>query len=174
MTSDGGRGLIVRGWRDYFELATAESVVGLVSSVYRGRRNVMTATLFAESSHVPPLVRVSVASDSLSCDLIAKSGFFGLSILAQGQEALALRCGQTSGRDRPKDDDPGLRWTLTPSGVPIVTSCRAVSACRVVEAHPLGEHTLFVGDILESYRETRLDCRPTLRLTDVASMSGLA
>jgi flavin reductase (DIM6/NTAB) family NADH-FMN oxidoreductase RutF len=159
-------------WRDYVRLSFVDGVVGLLSSSHDGVQNAMTVSLLAESSHVPPLVRVSVSQDCLSHELVAASGRFGLSILAEGQEELALRCGVTSGRDSQKLRTRGLRWQLHPSGVPMITSCRAVSICRVVERREVGDHTVFVGDVVDGFRETLFDPQPSLLVSGFARWLG--
>jgi len=134
----------------------------LVTSVHDGRCNVMTASFFAESSHVPVLVRVAIAPTTLTHEFISGSRFFGLSLLADNQGELALACGTISGRDGSKFDRLELRHRLSPNGIPLLPGCLTTSECRVVEQHVLADHTLFVGKILLSFRQTALGLRQPL------------
>ena len=114
----------------------------------------MTASFFAESSHVPALLRVAIAPSSLTHDYLSETGWFGLSVLTAGQEEWALRCGTASGRDTDKFRELGLRCSGG-HDVPLLPDCLTTSLCEVVETIPMADHTLFVGRIVESYRQSR-------------------
>jgi flavin reductase (DIM6/NTAB) family NADH-FMN oxidoreductase RutF len=147
--------------------AMIESAVALVTSSHCERKNVMTVSFFAESSHVPALLRVSISLSSLTHELITESGWFGLSLLARGQEELALACGTISGRQQDKFARLGLRYRLTGSGVPLLPGCLTTSECRVVDRLELSDHTLFIGSIISSYRQSALSYREALLVSDL-------
>jgi len=151
----------------YLERAVIDNAVALVTSSDGGRQTVMTATFFAESSHVPPLLRVSISPSSLSHELIVRSGWFGLSMLASGQEDLALGCGAISGRKADKFALLQLPRYLTDRGVPLLPGCLTTSECQVVEQIGLNDHTLFIGRIESSYRQSRLSYRPLLLVSNL-------
>jgi len=115
----------------YLSETVADGGVGLVTSAAHGRGNVMTASFFAESSHVPVLLRVAIAPASLTYELVSASGWFGLSVLCQGQESVALDCGSVSGRAVPKLDRFGSAVRFSPNGVPLLESALTTSECRV-------------------------------------------
>jgi flavin reductase (DIM6/NTAB) family NADH-FMN oxidoreductase RutF len=156
----------------YLAGAIVDNAVALVTSFDRGRSNVMTATFFAESSHVPVLLRVAICPASLSYQLIRDSGWFGLSILADNRASLALACGTTSGWDGSKFDRLRLRHRPGPNGVPLLPGCLTTSACRVVERVELSDHTLFVGEIVLSYRQSALSNRRALLVSDLVDYLG--
>ena len=85
------------GSSPYLVGAYVDNAVALVTSAHRGRTNVMTATWFAESSHIPVLLRVSIATGTLTHEFISETGWFALSLLARGQEDWAWGCGTSSG-----------------------------------------------------------------------------
>jgi flavin reductase (DIM6/NTAB) family NADH-FMN oxidoreductase RutF len=151
----------------YLDGAVLDNAVALLTSAHHGRRNVMTLSFFAESSHVPPLVRVSVATAAWTHELVATSGWFGLSLLARGQENLALGCGTASGRDGCKFERLRLRTEPGPGGVPLLRHCLTTSACRVVERVELPGYTLFVGEVVTSFRQTVIAYRQTLLVSDL-------
>jgi flavin reductase (DIM6/NTAB) family NADH-FMN oxidoreductase RutF len=153
--------------RRYLDSAVIDSGVALVTSACGDRRNVMTASFFAESSHLPVLLRVAVAPTSFTHELIDASGWFGLSVLAKGQQRLALACGGVSGRDQPKLEQLRLPIRLTEHRLPLLTGCLTTSACRVVARYELPDHTLFLGKITSSFRQTRMADRPPLLVSDV-------
>jgi flavin reductase (DIM6/NTAB) family NADH-FMN oxidoreductase RutF len=151
----------------YLENALVDNAVALVTSAHGERRNVMTVTFFAESSHVPPLLRIGVAPRCLTHELITASGWFGLSLLAKGQEELALRAGTMTGWDGGKFERLHLAWTPGEHGVPLLPSCLTTSECRVVETLSLDDHTLFVGEIVSSYRQSANSFQDSLLISDL-------
>jgi flavin reductase (DIM6/NTAB) family NADH-FMN oxidoreductase RutF len=155
------------GFGRYLDQALVDNAVALVTSAHGGRRNVMTVTFFAESSHVPPLARIAVAPGCLTHELIRSSGWFGLSVLARGQEELALRAGSMTGWDGAKFERLHLAHRESEDGVPLLPDCLTTSACRVVETVELGDHTLFVGEIVESYRQSAHSYRDALLISDL-------
>lgn len=152
----------------YLTGAILDNPVALVTSAQGGRRTVMTASLFAESSHLPVLLRVAIRPETLTHELVAASGWFGLSVLAGNQAELAIGCGVASGRDGSKFERWRLRIREGAGGVPLLPDLLTTSACRVVERIELGEHTLFVGEIVESYRSPRQAHLGPLLVTDLA------
>jgi flavin reductase (DIM6/NTAB) family NADH-FMN oxidoreductase RutF len=156
----------------YLASAILDNPVALVTSAHGGRRNVMTASLFAESSHLPVLLRVAIRPTTLTHELVAASGWFGLSILASHQGELARACGASSGRDGSKFERLRLKTFAGPRDVPLLPGLLTTSACRVVERIELGEHTLFVGEIVESYRQSRLAHLPPLLVSDLVAYLG--
>ena len=151
----------------YLLQAVIDNGVALVTSAFNGRCNVMTASFFAESSHIPVLVRVAIAPSCLTHDLIVRRGWFGLSLLSEGQEELALSCGSISGRELPKFQSLGLRYHLSAHGVPLLPDCLTTSECRVIETTALADHTLFTGEIVTSFRQSTISYRKTLLVSDL-------
>jgi flavin reductase (DIM6/NTAB) family NADH-FMN oxidoreductase RutF len=149
----------------YLTEAAADSAVGLVTSAAQGRLNVMTASFFAESSHLPVLLRVAVAPASLTHELISASGWFGLSVLCQGQETLALDCGSVSGRDVPKLEKLRVSYQVTENGVPLLNDTLTTSECKVVSVLPLPDHALFIGEVTRSFTQSRLSYRDPLLIS---------
>ena len=157
----------------YLEHALIDNGVALVTSGHGGRLNVMTVSFFAESSHLPVLLRVAIAPTCWTHELIIESGWFGLSVLSRGQERLAVECGTISGRDEDKFRRLELAYRLTEHGVPLLADCLTTSECRVVDRFDLGDHTVFVAEITASFRQTvRWDREPLLLSELVKSWDG--
>jgi flavin reductase (DIM6/NTAB) family NADH-FMN oxidoreductase RutF len=136
----------------YLDGAIVDNGVALVTSAHRGQKNAMTATFFAESSHLPPLLRVSIARNSFTWGLVGEAGRFGLSVLAQGQEELAIRCGTGSGKGTERLATISHR--MGAHGVPLLMDALTTSECLVVDALELPDFTVFVAEVVASYRET--------------------
>ena len=151
----------------YLAQAVVDGGVALVTSAGHGRINAMTVSFFAESSHLPVLLRVALAPQSLTHELVSDSGWFGLSVLRHGQEELALQCGTASGREFRKFERWKIRHHLSPHGVPLLRDALTTSECRVVTKVPLRDHTLFIGEVVASFTQTRQSFRDPLLVSEL-------
>ncbi len=100
----------------------------------------MTANAFLSVSLDPPLVLVSVDRRARMHGLLREAGRYGVSVLAEDQRALA---DHFAGRVQ-----EGLEISFEErAGVPLLEGALAHVVARVVEAHPAGDHTLFLGEV---------------------------
>jgi flavin reductase (DIM6/NTAB) family NADH-FMN oxidoreductase RutF len=100
----------------------------------------ITANAFLSVSLDPPLVLVSVNKQGRMHQHLLDSGYYGVSILSEQQETLSRHF---SGR--PVDGlEPTFTWVQS---VPLLTNAVAYIVAHVVEAHPAGDHTLFLGHV---------------------------
>lgn len=157
----------MRASSPYLDAALTDGGVALVTTHWRGRTNAMTASFFAESSHVPMLIRVAIATTALTHDWVVETGRFGLSVLAQGQERAALVCGLESGRDTAKLERLRMRWRLGAHGAVILPDAFSSSECRVVERDELPDHTLFVAELKSSFRQSLQSFREPLLVSEL-------
>ena len=117
----------------------------------KGKANIITLGMFMGISHDPPLIVIGVSPKRYSHDLIAKSGEFVVNVPSINLEREMHYCGITSGRDVDKFAETGL--TATPAKKvkpPLIKECYSHLECKVVESHVYGDHTLFVGEVLEA------------------------
>lgn len=153
----------------YLRSATVDNAISLVTSCSGDQRNVMTVSFFAESSHLPVLLRIAISPDTLTHEYISASGWFGVSVLAVGQHEWALRCGSVSGRVTSKLTELGLRQRPGREGIPLLPDCLTTSLCRVAEVVELPDHTLFIGEVVESFRQSRIAYREPLLVSDLVN-----
>lgn len=112
----------------------------------------MTANAFVSVSLDPPLVLVSLDNRCNMHRMLPSTGRFGISVLAEDQEHLS-----THFAGRPIE---GLEVAfVTREGVPVVDQALAYVVAHVVETHPAGDHTLYIGHV--DYFESR-EGRPLL------------
>jgi flavin reductase (DIM6/NTAB) family NADH-FMN oxidoreductase RutF len=103
----------------------------------------LTVTSFCSVSLEPPLVLVSVEVGSQTNAGFRDSGVFGVSILAEGQDAVSRLFAR-----------PGsakfLEWPMQigTRGVWLVPDALAHIECEVRAAHPAGDHVLYVGEVV--------------------------
>ena len=110
--------------------------------------NGMTASWFTRVSEHPILVMVSIWKENYSLGLIKESGVFAINIMAAGQAETARHFGRQSGRDVNKFER--IDYEVKDTGSPILKDCLAFLDCKVVSSLETGDHTIFVGEVLDS------------------------
>jgi flavin reductase len=119
----------------------------------------MTANAVASISVDPPLMMASIGRRAETHTAIVGSHAFALSVLADDQQALAECFALPTTADKLKGFC-GASWHEAESGSPIIDGAIAFFDCRLVERHPAGDHTIFIGEIAAAgYRE---DASPLL------------
>jgi flavin reductase (DIM6/NTAB) family NADH-FMN oxidoreductase RutF len=121
------------------------SGVTVVTTEHEGVLFGMTVASFASLSLHPPLVLVCVAKAAKSHEAIRETGKFGVSILAFSQAEL-------SGRFASKTEDKfaGVSYHRGENGVPLLDGAICTLECRVHEQFVSGDHSIFVGEVLEA------------------------
>ena len=125
----------------------------------------MTVSFFSEVAHHPTALWVSIAKTSHTHSLLEQTDQFSLIVLNQNQKQIALDCGLASGRDRNKC--AGLDLYENKSGFLFLANALASTSCRVSQRMDIGDHTLFVGQILESDLESRTSHLRQLLISDL-------
>jgi flavin reductase len=111
-----------------------------------GERLGLTVASLVSLSLDPPLVGVAVRREAALHELLRRAGEFGVSVLAAGQENLA----QHFARGVP----PIALWqgiaVREGDGPPLLEGALAWLRCAVTDEHAAGDHTLFVGQVVEA------------------------
>ncbi len=116
------------------------SGVTVVTTRHQDRIHAMTANSFVSVSLDPPLVLVSVDNRAGMHTLLPLTGRYGVSVLGEHQEAVSSHF---AGRPR-----EGLKVRfLAHDGVPLVEGAVAHFVVQVTDAHPAGDHTLYIGRV---------------------------
>ncbi len=116
-----------------------------------GKPNVLAvAEIFNLSIGDPVWVGISVRDATYSHGLIKERGEFTVNLPTASMLKKVQACGSCSGRDGiDKFKEFGL--TTLPSkyvAPPIIAECPMNLECKVVDFHPVGDHDLFVGEVL--------------------------
>jgi len=117
-----------------------------------------TVNWVTQASFTPPLVAVGVKTDSHAHPLIKRTQAFALNVLGKGQQALAytffkpaeLKDGTISGEP----------FRAGATGAPILTNAPAFVECRLVSTVEIGDHSVFVGEVVEAGVTTPPSGRP--------------
>lgn len=108
--------------------------------------NGMIASWVSQVSYDPPQFIVAIHPNRYTHDLLMKSGHFALHILAREQKDLLARF---------KGPDAGAKfgsiaWKDGVTGCPILADCIGCMECRITQSLAPGNHTLFVGDVVNA------------------------
>lgn len=109
-----------------------------------GETRGMTANGFMSVSLEPPLVVVSVARAARLHDVVARAGGYGVALLSADLEGEARRFAGMRVDEGESPCDIEDRH-----GVPVLCGGLAWMACALTAAHAEGDHTLFVGRVLD-------------------------
>jgi flavin reductase (DIM6/NTAB) family NADH-FMN oxidoreductase RutF len=122
--------------------------VYVVTTRFEDLANGMTAAWVSQVSLNPLLIMTSIAPSRYSHRLIRDSGIFAINVLDSSQVELAKRFGYKSGRK--VDKLAGLEWISAATGAPVLPQAYAYFDLKLVDTCNAGDHTLFVGEVVEA------------------------
>lgn len=113
-----------------------------------GRPNVATAAWGGIVCSKPPCISVSWRAARASYENITRRRAFTVSLPSEEHAVAADYFGIVSGKRRDKFADSGLTAVRSDLvDAPYVAEFPLVLECELLEAHDLGAHTLFVGEV---------------------------
>ncbi len=121
--------------------------------------NGMTAAWITQVSFKPAMIAVSIAPQRYTHGLIKESGYFCINALLVESKDVAKHFGFKSGRKT--DKFKGMHYTNALKGSPVLESAYAYVECEVVHAYEAGDHTLFIGSVIDS-AELKEDANPLI------------
>jgi flavin reductase (DIM6/NTAB) family NADH-FMN oxidoreductase RutF len=101
-----------------------------------------------QASFAPPLVVLGAKADAPSTAMIANSGKFLINVLETGQVPLAS--GFFKHVEPEGNKLGGAEFTPSPNGLPVLKDALAWWECELRETVALGDHTIFVGEVIEA------------------------
>ena len=123
--------------------------VTVISAEIDGAIRGMTANAFMSGSLRPPLCVISVAKPARMHETLLKARHFGVSMLAEDQQAV---CQHFAGGISEQEPD---HYFERLADVPVLAGSSAAIAAEIAARHDCGDHTLFIGHILEMRDEGR-------------------
>ena len=126
--------------------------ITVITTEVDGQVHGMTANGFMSVSLEPPLVLISVGNKARLNSLLPQSRSYGVSILSENHEHFSRHFA-----GRPAE---GLVIPFVKKkGIPVLEGAAVCLVARVVDIHPVGDHTLYIGQV--EYLETN-EARPLL------------
>jgi flavin reductase (DIM6/NTAB) family NADH-FMN oxidoreductase RutF len=139
---------------------TAESKDGRVAAA--------TVNWVTQASFQPPLVAVAVKADSSAHDIVKSAGAFALNVLGKGQNGMAFTFFKSLDRDG--NTIGGEAFSPGKTGSPLLAKAAGFVECSVVGTLEKGDHSLFLGEVVEAGASVSPEGRPddkTLVLKDL-------
>ena len=126
-----------------------EQVVIVLAKEKSGRVNPITISWTMITSHVPPMMAISIGKNRFSLEVIREAGEFVIAYPSESQEKGVLLFGTKSGRDIDKLYLSGIS-TVPAKQIDCLLLDDAVAnfECRLIGEYPSGDHVIFVGEIL--------------------------
>ncbi|MDR3220886.1 MAG: flavin reductase family protein [Candidatus Accumulibacter sp.] len=129
--------------------------VTLVSTAFRGRRNVMAASWVMPLDFDPPKVLAVIDGRSYTRELIDASGEFALNVPFRRIADKVVAAGSVSGRDG--DKFVHARLSAFPAeriGAPLIHDCAAWLECKVIpEPRNQQRYDLFIAEVVAAWAD---------------------
>jgi flavin reductase (DIM6/NTAB) family NADH-FMN oxidoreductase RutF len=114
--------------------------VTVLTTINEDEPHGMTANGFMSVSLAPKLVVISIGHKARFLEKVQRSGVFAVNILAADQQHYSkIFAGQQEGQ---------IEFNEL-AGLPVLDGALAQVACKVIAEHLEGDHTLFIGEVLE-------------------------
>ena len=120
----------------------------LTAEAKDGRVAAATVNWVTQASFAPPLVAVGVKADSGAHSIIKESGHFALNVLGKDQQGQAFTFFKSL--DREGNTIGGEAFTTGTTGAPVLASTPAFVECKLVDTVEKGDHSIFVGEVVEA------------------------
>ena len=122
------------------------SGVTVVTAAYNGEQHGMTVSSFTSVSLEPPLVIISLHTESRTHRLVHAAGAFAVSILSADQRDISDRFAGRATED--EDRFRGLETETLVTGAPVLAGALARLDCRVVQVISAGMNTIFLAEVV--------------------------
>ncbi len=120
--------------------------VAIICSNYLNQMHGMTVNSFTSVSLSPPLITITMANNTRTCQMVLKSGVFTVSILKDTQ---TIQADKFSGKSQEAVSRfSGVETIELPSGTIAIQGSLAVLDCKVREMIPFENSTLFLAEVM--------------------------
>jgi flavin reductase (DIM6/NTAB) family NADH-FMN oxidoreductase RutF len=138
--------------RQAFLDAMSRAVTGVTvvtSDGQYGRRG-QTVSAMCSVSADPPSLLVCLNRKSLLVPAIEGNRVFSVNVLRADQKRISDSfAGRPAAHDEAYDFER-VRWETAVTGSPMLSSAVAKFDCQLLEAHTIGTHTIFIGEVVAS------------------------
>lgn len=114
--------------------------VAVVTADHDGEPFGMTANSVTSLSLDPTLLIVCFIHGSKTAIAVKESGYFGVNILDETQEAISSRFAVSA------NDWDGVRWEIGPHGAPLLKQTLGRIVCRLDRVVDGGDHAIVIGE----------------------------
>lgn len=114
------------------------------------RRNGMTINFVSQVSMNPKLVGIGVQAEAVTHELITEGGVFALNTISREDRAIVRKFTKPVEVDAEASTLNGFPFHDGLTGAPILDQAVAYMDCEVRQAVDLGDHTLFIGEVVDA------------------------
>jgi flavin reductase (DIM6/NTAB) family NADH-FMN oxidoreductase RutF len=122
----------------------------VIGSRHDDRLNLMTASWVSQVSFDPKLVAVSVEKAALTHELISEGRAFSVNIVSREDRAIVRKFTKPVDVDAAANTLNGFPFHTARTGAPVLDQAVAYLDCEVRQAVEVGNHTLFLGEVVDS------------------------
>lgn len=122
--------------------------VHIITTKCGDKLNGLAVAWVSRVSMQPPMVMISIGKTRYSHDLIKKSKIFAVNVLGEEHIEIGRHFGLQSGKKVDKFKD--VEYEQKATGAPIIRDCIAYLDCKVINEYDAGDHTIFVGEVVDS------------------------
>ena len=133
-----------------------------------GETAAATVNWVTQTAFEPPLVVVGVKADSGAHELVKKAGAFALNILGKGQQGPAFAFFKPVEKDGDKIN--GEAYTAGATGAPVLHSVPAYVECTLEQTIENGDHSIFVGKVVNAVVQKQPEGRADLATLHMADL----
>ncbi len=152
-------------------LWTMPSGLYVIGSRAGERRNGMTLNWATQLSFDPKLVGVAVENEAFTHELITAGGCFSVNVVDREDRASVRKFTKPVEVDLEARTLNGFPFRDGRSGAPILQDAVAYVDCTVRQAVPTGDHTLFIGEVIDAGFQ-KPEETPVLRMEDTRMNYG--
>ena len=145
----------------------------VIGSRHDGRRNLMTLNWCTQVSFDPKLLAISVERTAVTHELIAGGRSFTVNLVSRDDRAIVRKF------TKPVEEDPaagtlnGFAFHDGPAtGAPVLDQAPAFVECEVRQEIEVGDHTLFVGEVVNAVFQSEAEDADVLRMEDTRMNYG--
>ncbi len=130
----------------------------LTANAGDGRLAAATVNWVSQVSFEPPLVAVGVRVDSFIHQVLQDADHFALNILGKGQQGTGIHLFKPA--EHKGQTINGEPYYAGITGAPVLQNPPAFLECKLFKIIPLGDHSIFVGEVIEAGLKIKLEGRP--------------
>jgi flavin reductase (DIM6/NTAB) family NADH-FMN oxidoreductase RutF len=151
---------------------TMPSGLFVLGSTDRGdRRNGMTMNWATQVSSDPKLLAVAIETAAFTHELVTAGRVFSLNLIEREDRAIVRKFTKPVEVDLAARTLNGFAYHDGVTGAPILDQALAYLDCEVRESVPVGDHTLFLGEVVDAAFQKPEDT-PALRMEDTRMNYG--